>query len=526
LTPPGSESSTNGGEAWPLFSAYLPTSNGNISSEAHDSVPLQVAQSDCPSLQPSWELSTIDKELLVKSYYMHFHPSHSLLVPRSYFAQLQYPDYLQWVIYFIAQQYVAQYSGNLDIQRAVEIMLAPDKDETTVSRVQALVLYSIILHSLHCPHEALACIRRAGQLANAMGLHRPDFASLNAVTHFVQEESIRRTWWELHVVETYLAALHRRPSLLSKFDSSYPLLPSSEESYNAGTCAPDPPSITMFENRAFARQSLERRYSTYCYRIEAIRIVRRVLGVYESEDADPGNPDAYQAVDNAIASWKYYLPATGTHVPDEFGEMDPLLFQAHFFVHTASILLHFPRSDLPPTVPSAAEIACLKGHTQSLSRCSQNTMKAIAASKEISNLAATLSSTDSCSPFFICALILACIVQLAASTIHRKASDGSFLPQYRDRVILLLGVLTEMGRRWTVARNALEPLRLVADTIFGASQPQAATVSGHSQGQGGFPSVKDVQAGIPWFDLFSVDELMSDFMSAEPEAGFSEPDMS
>jgi hypothetical protein len=62
----------------------------------------------------------------------------------------------------------------------------------------------------------------------------------------------------------------------------------------------------------------------------------------------------------------------------------------------------------------------------------------------------------------------------------------------------------------------------VADTIFGVSQTQAATVSGHSQGQGGFASVKDVQAGIPWFDLFSVDELMSDFMSAEPEAVFSE----
>ena len=412
---------------------------------------------------------------------------------------------------------------NVDIQSVVELMLTPDKDETTVSRVQALVLYSIVLHSLHCPHDALACIKRAGQLANAMELNRADFACSNAVAHSVQEESIRRTWWELHVVETYMAALHRRPSLLSRMDSSCPLLPSSEASYNAGTCDPDPPSITSFENRAFAQESVERPYSTYCYRIEAIRIVRRVLSLWESEET---HPDVYQAVDTTIASWKYYLPQTGTHFPDEFGEMDPLFFQAHFFLHTASILLHFPRSDLPPTVPSAADIECVKGHTQSLSRSSQSTVKAVTASKEISNLAASISSTESCSPFFICALILACIVQLAASTIHRNARDGSCLPQYRDRVVLLLGVLTEMGQRWTVALNALEPLRLVASTVFGISQTETASISGHSLRQTGVASVKDVQAGIPWFDLFSVDELMSDFMSMEPGVGFSEPGVS
>jgi hypothetical protein len=153
-------------------------------------------------------------------------------------------------------------------------------------------------------------------------------------------------------------------------------------------------------------------------------------------------------------------------------------------------------------------------------------VKAIAASREISNLAATLSSTDCCSPLFICALTLACVVQLAAGTIHRNARDGNCLPQYRDRVILLLGVLNDMGRRWTVARNALHPLRLVANTIFGTPQPEALSIPGHPEAQNGFTSVKDVQAGIPWFDLFSVEELMSDFMSTEPGAGFSEPDVS
>ena len=464
------------------------------------------------------QLESIDKELLIKMFYVHFHPAHPLLVPRRFFSRQRYPDYLQWTIFFIAQQYVVQQSASyMEIEATVKAMLVSENDDITVHRVQALVLYAIVLHSLHRPQEALECIRRACEIANALSIYHAEFSSWHAAPLSVEEESIRRTWWELYVVETYLAALHRQPSLLSKLEGPYPSLPSSERRYNAGSCDPEPSSLTRFENRAFAQDSFPRQFSTFCYRIDSIRITSRVLALFEDGD---GSVDAAQAVDIAIASWKYHLPSTADGSEHDPGDMDQLMFQAHFFVHTASILLHFPRSDLPPKVPSAADIACVKGHTHGIPSLTQHSKKAVAASKGICDLAASICSTDTCSPLFICALILACIVQLAASTLHR--SRGADTGQHRDRIILLLGLLAELGRRWAVARDALQPLKTIADTIFGEPRPETALPLDQLPVQGENENAKDV-AGIPWFDLFSMDELMADFVTPEGERAFQEP---
>ena len=107
------------------------------------------------------------------------------------------------------------------------------------------------------------------------------------------------------------------------------------------------------------------------------------MALFASEQA---RSDEVQVVDHAIASWKYYLPDQSNADSEDPGEVDPLLFQAQFLVHSASILLHFPRSDLPSTVPTAAEIACVRGHAQRIPSALQHSTKAIAASKEIVNL--------------------------------------------------------------------------------------------------------------------------------------------
>lgn len=470
---------------------------------------LQAAHSIYPLTPPLSDRQSTNNELLIEAYYLHFHPAHPLLVPRGFFARQRYPDYLQWTVCWVGQHYATQNSGDSDIEGAVKTLLTADRDEITVSRAQALVLYTIILHSLHRPQEALECVKRAHQITNALGLHHPGFASSNATPGSVEEESIRRTWWELHVIETYLAALHRRPSLLTKTEGPYPFLPSPSESYNRGTCEPNPPSLTQFENRAFALEP-RNNYSTCCYRIEAIHIVRRVLSLATYDHAQP---DEVHALDNAIAGWKYYLPEERGDGGSNLEVLDPVLFQAHFFVHTASILLHFPRSNLPSTVPAAADIACVTGHTQGIPVLSQHAMKAIAASKKISNLAANLSSTESVSPLFSCALILACIVQLAASTLYRGSRDTIYSHPYRDRIVLLLGVLSEMGQKWTVARNALQPLRLIAESIFEASQVQENFAFGPRPAGDGLINGNEI-AGVPWFDLFSAEELLTDFMAS------------
>jgi hypothetical protein len=365
------------------------------------------------------------------------------------------------------------------------------------------------LHSLHRPHEALDCVKRAGQISDVLGLDLPGFSS-SYVAGSVEEESTRRTFWELHTVQIYLAALHREPSLLTKTGGSYPSLPSAAEAYELGACDLRPASLTSFENRAFALNS-RNRFSASCYRIEAIHLVQRVLRLPNSGHA---HADEVHAVDNAIAAWRYYLPPEGEEGEQTIdnNQNDPILLQAHFFVHTASIMLHFPRSSLPSTVPTAAEITCVKEHTQGVSvLLLQHSAKAIAASKKISELAANLASLESVSPLFVCAVILACIVQLAASTLHSSSRGSVYSHPYRDRIILLLGVLSELGRKWTVARNALQPLKLVAETIFAAASTAPETAISSAQLTSDSAVYSDEIAGVSWFDLFAVDDCVVDF---------------
>lgn len=121
-------------------------------------------------------------------------------------------------------------------------------------------------------------------------------------------------------------------------------------------------SLSQFDARLFSDE--EGLYSSFCYRIEAIRILARVIAVSSANEA---HPDGIQAIDNAIASWKHHLPNEKAGIIDHSGEGDQLMFQACMFIHCASIFLHFPRSELPITMPSSAEIDCAQRHMEQVS---------------------------------------------------------------------------------------------------------------------------------------------------------------
>lgn len=118
-------------------------------------------------------------------------------------------------------------------------------------------------------------------------------------------------------------------------------------------------SLSQFDERLFSDEECS--YSSFCYRIEAIRILARVIAVSSANEAPA---DGIQAIDNAIASFKHHLPNDKAGIIDPSGEGDQLMFQASVFIQCASIFLHFPRSELPITMPPSAEIACARQHME------------------------------------------------------------------------------------------------------------------------------------------------------------------
>ncbi|KAE8356994.1 permease for cytosine/purines, uracil, thiamine, allantoin-domain-containing protein [Aspergillus coremiiformis] len=97
------------------------------------------------------------------------------------------------------------------------------------------------------------------------------------------EESLRRTWWELVFSEGILSGLYRHQRFTRATYFSDVLLPCEETDYE-NLAVPDPSSLMSlvhFDKRIFDPNSAT--FSSYSYRIEAVRIFVNVLTLTEPD---------------------------------------------------------------------------------------------------------------------------------------------------------------------------------------------------------------------------------------------------
>lgn len=457
---------------------------------------------EAPSLnrqQVSTATTALVETRLITSFYTHFWPAHPFLVPYSFYAAQRYPHYLELVLCDVGYHYTASASAcaNSLLRRATAEAISA-KDDVSPSRVQALLLYAILLHARHQSKEAEQCVSRAATLAASLQMHQSTFATPFSP---VIAESYQRTWWELYSVDTYFAGLHHYQKYVKQSvgNKDLPLLPGSQAQYELGLSHMRQVSIQAFEQRIFTPDLTG--FSSLCYSIDAVRMVDRVVSL-----ADNARPEDVQAIDNALASWKYNVPSSQRDVINTDGEVDEVMFQAHCYIACASMFLHFPRSDLPATVPSAAQISCAKDNRQLMSTSTQHTVKAIAASKELAHLAALPVPVERHSPLITCALTLGCIVQLAAASMQAVQTDCLNLQHHRDRVVLFMSVLKHLGEKWSLAANANTKLKLIASTIFTEQQTETITPYDMSVVDSGYGTSRDYE-NIAWFDLFDPEQL-------------------
>lgn len=483
---PGSEPTDylpHGGQHRPPpmpYSGTAPTSDASSLSQRPQEASTPGSSSTTSSLRS-------EDEHLTNLYYSNFHPGHPILLPRSRCSDKTYPPYLRATVKLIGSYYAPGIASDPLQTILTETLRA--SDARSPEMVQTLLLYVLLLHSRYEPMEATACMSRAVEMAISLGMHTAEFAANQAQGDALYEESLRRTWWELYITDGYLAALHRNTSFRSNTVASTTLLPCEESAYAEGRITITPSTLEMFEDRLFSDE--EWRFSSYCYRIDAVRILARVIAVSTNNAA---KADTIQAIDNAIASWQLHLPNEKARLVSHGGEMDHLMFQAFTFIRCASIFLHFPRSELPITMPPAADVACAQQHMEQVSPTStQHAVKALSASKELANLA-TLPAHDQ-SPLFICGLVFACIVQLSACC----AYSHSDTQQNRDRVALIIGALKSLSRQWPIAQHVTQQLKRAANEIF---KPRAvASIPTSSPG----PSASDFAtfpADLSWLDIF------------------------
>ncbi|EMF11884.1 uncharacterized protein SEPMUDRAFT_149735 [Sphaerulina musiva SO2202] len=448
-----------------------------------------------------------EDEHLVNLYYAHFHPEHPMLVPRSRWYNQNYPEYLQLVAKFIGSQYASNISSDRIRSVAAE-SLSENSNDKSPEMVQASLLYSISLHARYEPMEAMAAISNAADVAIALGMHHSEFSTSHGHGDPIYEESLRRTWWELYITDGYFASLHRQTNFKSNSVTITTLLPCEDQLYDRCGVPSQSFSLQDYDGRLFADEDWQ--FSSASYRIDAVRILARVIDV---SSANKVHADSIQSIDNAMASWKFHLPNDKAGIVVHSGEVDPMMFQAFMLIYIGNIFLHFPRSELPITMPASADIACARRHMEQVSpTSSQHAAKALSASKDLANLAAL--PVTRYSPFFICSLVFACVVQLSACSAYPKATTEP----NRDRVALIIGVLKSVSRNWSIAKYVSQQLKKAAHEVFNprVDVPSTQSVSSYDSG------IAHMNMGgidMSWFDMFYSDGMQGLAMGTGELAG-------
>lgn len=411
----------------------------------------------------------VDEDELVNLFYSNFFAAHPILVPKCFYYIHPYPAYLRQVVRFIGSHYSSSVSSDA-LRMSIDLTGPASVVEKTSFMVQARLLFAIALHARGEAMDAAGMMQAAVDLAIELQMNLRNFATAHGNGNAILEESLRRTWWELYVMDGYLAALHKLPTFRSNTVRSEALLPCEETVYASAGRLPQPSSLEQFDMRLFADEDIQ--FSSFAYRIEAARILARVLSVASTQ-----NEDQVQVVDNALAGWIHGLPQDKVDVVNVYNMVDEMLFQGHMIIHCATIYLHLPRSDLLNTLPVTANIVCAERgrHMAPASTQRSHSVKATNASKELSNLAAVRVPVQKHTPFFVCGLVLGAIVQLSACS----ANAGT--DQHRDRVTLIIGLLKSLSRNWAISGHVLVQIKKVASEVLRTSTLAASTSVGKRQ---------------------------------------------
>ncbi|KUL86547.1 hypothetical protein ZTR_04241 [Talaromyces verruculosus] len=210
---------------------------------------------------------------MIKLYYQNFHASHPFIIPRKALgiyelAQLV-PPYLLSMMQYAGSHFHPDPSARDRYQKKAYMSLS-DSSEATGFKVQAMLLAAIVDHANGNEEQAVNFLKSAvTMVASQLGMQSGSFAGNNSHGNAIFEESWRRTFWELFVVVHLFKTFSGQHSCDDIQWSGYGDedimrmdLPCDEASYSAADRSQD-----------------EEKFSSFSYRIEAIRLWEMVQSV-------------------------------------------------------------------------------------------------------------------------------------------------------------------------------------------------------------------------------------------------------
>ncbi|RDW72077.1 hypothetical protein BP5796_08111 [Coleophoma crateriformis] len=407
-------------------------------------------------------------ERCFEAYYYYFYPSHPFLLPKSHFLKLRQQKSMHHIdaaIRFVGSLYVPQAPTELYAQEAERAIyqIGAARD---AFRVQAMLITAIGLDGNLEREKALQILTEAENLAMELGMHTRDFSLMNGAEQKVLEESWRRTWWELFIIDGMIAAVHQQSSFrLSEVVSDVPL-PCEENEYASGHI-PASHSLQELDDDCFTADDFT--FSSFAYRITAMRNTGRVMKLGDLRFVDEATVDRADAY---LVNWKMHLPATKKTFITNDRKVDEMLFQAHMIVEATTILLHRDHSQLDFS-PAKDITSCAPYHASSPGeQYNTHAAKMIQSAQNVSRLISLPTEITKHSMFFTCVITLASIVHLSVWSVMMPLIQDTDI---KEQLKLNIGAMKDLWRVWPSAGKAFGEVKGVAQDIYTAKK-QAAQV--------------------------------------------------
>ncbi|RJE25375.1 Transcription factor [Aspergillus sclerotialis] len=407
-----------------------------------DALTFPVAQPEPPALDIAYDP-------MIQLYYQGFHRSHPFIVPRKALnttLSSRVPQSTLSIMRYIGAHYYPDPTFK-EIFRNPAYAGLSDGTVFNGFRVQNMLLLSIVEHAQGNEDSAHQTIQAAITLALEIGMNRASFARDNAWGSPIIEESWRRTYWELYVINGTLAAMRDQNSFVLHTQEAEVGLPCEESIYNNINMIPTP-TTSMEDLKSYWSHNVGQEFSSFGYRIEAARMLGSVLALNNSLDI---NEDALVETTEAslVASLLHFPVSQQQSFPSS--DYDDLIFQAQMILYLGLIHLHHPRSNMRfasfHAQTSCTRLRALESNSHAV-ELDLHSHKLLRSANMLSNLATLPGQVKHRTPFFTCALAMAVIVHVAGCLIVIGSDKEEPI---RARIQLGLGALNALGKVWPLA---------------------------------------------------------------------------
>ncbi|KHO00655.1 glucoamylase [Metarhizium album ARSEF 1941] len=407
------------------------------------------------------------EERCLDAFYHHFHASHPFVLPKAFLLHMSKEAAVKPVL--AAVRWVGSIFldvGSLVRERlfneVFSLIYAANRSKDGFL-VQAMMLLVVVLDGSCQQDKARGILSDVEALALELGLNNREFAVNHGQGIPTLEESWRRTWWDLFVIDGMIAGVHRVTSFLLFDVPARAALPCEEDEYLSSRI-PIPLYLEDLEDQDFSGE--DREFSSFAYRVLCARNLGKLMrspAFFGPEDENLGK------IETLLTNWRLHLPPSKRDALQKNGKLDEMMFQAHMMNQATSIMLHQPHSQLDssPTqdINSCAPHQSIPGGDLFNSHTRHTIESANTISTMITHRVPLLSHTH----FFTCVITLSSIVHLSRWALFFIPHDDDDL---RQQIRLNIGALNHLSEIWSAADRARGQVKAVAQEIYKVKKQQ------------------------------------------------------